>query len=210
MKKLLALFTLLAVSGIPTLAQHRERDTPIFEVNGGYTYQRWEVPPVAQGPTGPTAINFNGFNVGAGYNITRWLAGVADITGTYNTQGAAGSNAKSHIYSYLFGPRIYPVGHHKLTPYIHGLFGVATYDISIPADVVNMLPAFHESNNDFSFAVGGGVDWSVGRHFAIRLGQFDYQQTRFLHADAVGAGLSPQNQNNFKYSGGLVVRFGEK
>ncbi|HYL69094.1 MAG TPA: outer membrane beta-barrel protein [Candidatus Limnocylindria bacterium] len=210
MKKLLALFALLAVSSIPTLAQHRDGETPVFEVNGGYTYQRWSVPPVAQGPTGPTSLNFNGFNVGASYNITRWLAAAADITGTYNNQGAGGFNAKTHIYSYLFGPRIYPLGHHKLTPYVHALFGVATYNINIPADLVNMLPPFQESNNDFSFAVGGGVDWSVGKHFAVRLGQFDYQQTRFLHSDAVGAGLSASNQNNFIYSAGLVVRFGEK
>jgi opacity protein-like surface antigen len=201
MKRLLALLALLAACGIPTLAQGR----PLFEVNGGYTYQRWAVPTVAQPPS---ALNFNGFNAGATFNATTWLSAAADITGTYNNQGVNGANANSHIYSYLFGPRIYPIGHRRLTPYVHGLFGVATYDLSIPA--VGGVPAFGESENDFSFAVGGGVDWSVGKHFAVRLGQFDYQQTRFLHNQSTIAGFSANNQNNFKYSAGLVVRFGER
>jgi opacity protein-like surface antigen len=202
MKKPFALFALLAVSSFPVLAQDRGQDRPLFEINGGYTFQRWDTPPVAQPPS---SFDFNGFNAGAAFHVTRWLAAVADITGTYNSQGAAGANAKTHIYSYLFGPRIYPLGHHKLTPYVHGLVGVATYDINVPAP-----NQFHESNNDFSFAIGGGLDWSIGRHFAIRLGQFDYQQTRFLHADAVASSVPPDNQNNFKYSAGLVIRFGEK
>jgi opacity protein-like surface antigen len=205
MNKLLALFALLAVSGIPTLAQHRDGEIPIFEVNGGYTYMRWQVPSFAQPPS---SLNFNGFNAGAAYNVTSWLAGVADISGVYNTQGASGFNAKTHIYSYLFGPRVYPLGHHRLTPFVHGLFGVATYDLHVPAS--GGVGVFDESNNEFSFAIGGGVDWSVGKHFAIRLGQLDYQQTRFLHSDAVASGASPDNQNNFKYSAGVVIRFGEK
>jgi opacity protein-like surface antigen len=205
MKKLLALFALLAVSAIPALAQERGQDRPLFEINGGYTFQRWDTPPVAQPPS---SFDFNGFNAGAAFHVTRWLAGVADITGTYNTQGAAGSNAKTHIYSYLFGPRVYPLGHHKLTPYVHGLVGVATYHIHVPSPDPTLV--FDESNNDFSFAVGGGVDLSLGKRFAIRLGQFDYQQTRFLHNDAVLSGVSPDNQNNFKFSTGLVIRFGEK
>jgi hypothetical protein len=44
------------------------------------------------------------------------------------------------------------------------------------------------------------------KHVAIRLGQFDYQRTQFLrYVDP-----SVDNQNNFKYSDGVVFRFGEK
>lgn len=186
MKKLLALFALLAVSGIPTLAQGR----PLFEFNGGYTYQRWDVPTVLQPPS---SLNYNGFNVGGAFHVMNWLALAADITGTYNSQNGADTN----IYSYLAGPRIYPLGHHKLTPYGHALFGVSS--LHIPRNIP-------ETEGKFSFAIGGGLDYSLGRHFAIRLGQFDYQRTQFLrYADP-----SIDNQNNFKYSAGVVVKFGER
>ena len=208
MKKLLALFALLAVSSIPTLAQHREGETPVLEVNGGYTYMRWQVPSFAQGPGGPSSFNYNGFNAGAAYNATNWLAIVADLSWVYNTQGASGSNAKSHIYSYLAGPRVYPLGHHWLTPFVHGLVGVASYHLHVPSPDPTLV--FNETDNNLSFAIGGGVDWKLTKHISIRLAQLDYQQTRALRADAVASGASPENQNNFKYSGGVVFRFGEK
>ena len=209
MKKLLALFAFLAVSGIPTMAQRREGVTPVLEVNGGYSYMRWQVPSFAQPPS---SFNYNGFNAGAAYNITNWLAGVVDISGVYNSQGASNSNATSHIYSYLAGPRVYPLGHHKLTPFVHGLVGVASYHLHVPASGSGptFIQEFNQTDNNLSFAFGGGLDWKWTQHISIRLAQLDYQQTRALRADAVASGASPDNQNNFKYSGGVVFRFGEK
>jgi opacity protein-like surface antigen len=207
MKKLFAVFALLALSGTSTPAQDRGGETPIFEVNAGYTYMRWQVPPVLTPP--PSNYNYNGFNAGASYNFTRWLAAAADISGVYNSQPNTGSGpSNTHIYSYLFGPRIYPVGHHKLTPYVHALFGVSTFDFNAPA--FGGSPAFSLSDNAFSFAIGGGIDWKITRHIAIRLAQLDFQQTRLLHTIAMESMVAPDNQNNFKYSGGVVFRFGEK
>ena len=187
MKKAFALLALFAACSVSTLAQNR----PLFEVNGGYTYQRWEVPAFVQPPS---SLNYNGFNVGGTVNVTDWLGLAADITGTYNSN--AGTD--THIFSYLAGPRIYPLRHHnKLTPYGHALFGVAT--LHIPGNI----PA---TEGKFSFEVGGGLDWSVGKHFAVRLGQFDYQRTQFLrYVDP-----SVDNQNNFKYSAGIVFKFGQR
>jgi len=207
MKKLFAVFALLAFSGIPTLAQGRGGETPIVEVNAGYTYMRWQVPPVLTPP--PSDYNYNGFNAGASYNFTRWLAAAVDVSGVYNSQPNTGSGpSNTHIYSYLFGPRIYPVGHHKLTPYVHALFGISTFDFNAPA--FGGSPAFSLSDNAFSFAIGGGIDWRITRHIAIRLAQLDFQQTRLLHTIAVQSMVPADNQNNFKYSGGVVFRFGEK
>jgi opacity protein-like surface antigen len=205
MKKLLTLFALLALSSFSTFAQRRGEETPLIEVNGGYTYMRWQVPAFAQPPS---SLNYNGFNVGAALNFTRWLALAVDLSGVYNTEGPSSGNATQHIYSYLAGPRIYPVGHHKLSPYIHGLIGVASYHLHVPDPDPTLV--FNETDNNLSFDVGGGVDWKLSRHFAFRVGQVDYQQTRALRNDAVLSGASPSNQNNFKFSTGLVIRFGEK
>ena len=207
MKKPLALFALLALSSFSTFAQHRGEETPVFEVNGGYTYMRWQVPPVLVPP--PSSYNYNGFNAGAAYNITHLFAAVVDISGVYNSQPNTGSGpSNTHIYSYLLGPRLYPVGHHKLTPFVHALFGISTFDFNAPA--FGGSPAFSLSDNAFSFAFGGGLDLKVSRHIAIRLAQLDYQQTRLLHTIATQSQVPPDNQNNFKYSGGVVIRFGEK
>jgi hypothetical protein len=203
MKKLFAVLALLALSGIPTLAQDRRggEGAPLFEVNGGYTYMRWQVPDFAQPPS---SYNYNGFNAGAALHVFNWLALATDISGVYNSQ----PGFTTHIYSYLAGPRVYPLGHHKLTPFVHGLVGVASYHLHSPNPDPTLV--INETDNNLSFEVGGGIDWNWTKHISIRVAQLDYQQTRALRADAVTAGGSAQNQNNFKYSGGVVIRFGEK
>jgi len=207
MKKLFAVLALLAVSSIPALAQERGGETPLFEVNAGYTYMRWEVPPVLQ--PGPNYYNYNGFNAGAAYNITNWLAAALDTSGVYNSQPNTGSGPFStDIYSYLAGPRVYPLGHHRLSPYVHALFGVATFHFHAPP--FGESGAFSQSSTNFAFDFGGGVDWSLGRHFAWRVGQVDYERTQALHTLAVENSVPANNQNNFKFSTGLVIRFGSK
>jgi opacity protein-like surface antigen len=194
MKNLFAVLVLLAVSGIPTFAQ----DKPLFEVSGGYTFQSWQVPTYLLPP--PDYYHYNGFNAGGAFHFTQLVSLALDVTGTYNTfQGESTS-----IYSYLAGPRIYPLGHRRLTPYVHGLFGAASYNV--PSSEAAAVP----SETKFAWEVGAGLEYSLLRHIAIRLGQFDYEQTRFLHSEDVQSGLSKSNQDNYKYSAGIVFRFGEK
>ena len=57
--------------------------------------------------------------------------------------------------------------------------------------------AVSTSDSGFSWALGGGVDYKFLPHIAIRVGQFDFLQTH----------ISGDSQNNFRYSGGVVVRF---
>jgi hypothetical protein len=51
-------------------------------------------------------------------------------------------------------------------------------------------------------ALGGGLDVSAGKHLAIRLGEFDYVLSRYSNPLT-----STSNQNNFRYCGGLVLKF---
>jgi len=74
-----------------------------------------------------------------------------------------------------------------------------------------LMPALPQlTDNAFSFAFGVGMDWKLTKHIAVRLGQVDYQQTRLLHTLAAETAQPANNQNNFRYSGGVVIRFGEK
>jgi opacity protein-like surface antigen len=58
------------------------------------------------------------------------------------------------------------------------------------------------SQHPFAMSVGGGVDFNVGKHFAIRAAELDYFLTRFTNPVT-----STNNQNNFRYLAGVVFKF---
>jgi len=49
-------------------------------------------------------------------------------------------------------------------------------------------------------ALGGGADWHVGEKWSVRVAQLDYLLTRF----------ASDTQNNFRFSTGLMYRFGSR
>ena len=64
----------------------------------------------------------------------------------------------------------------------------------------------------FAMKFGGGVDVGVARHFAVRLGEFNYYMTRFGTSDCLlgpgePCGINGKGtQNNFTISTGIVIR----
>ena len=194
MKKLIVILGLLVVFALPAVAQ----ETPRFEVSAGYTFQDWQVPALFVPP--PDYYHYNGFNAGGAYHFTQLVSLALDVTGTYNTTGGVGT----HIYSYLAGPRIYPLGHHRLTPYFHGLVGGASFSGLGGQGVPDQTKLAWEA--------GAGLEYSLFKSVAIRVGQFDYEQTRFFHGEDLQADpvLPKSNQNNYKFSAALVLRFGGK
>ena len=54
-------------------------------------------------------------------------------------------------------------------------------------------------------AAGGGVDIKLSKHMAFRPIEFDYYLTRFSNPE-----LGNNNQNNWRYSGGVNFLFGAK
>jgi hypothetical protein len=156
------------------------QDYPKVELFGGYQYTR-----INPG-SGISGQNFNGWNAAVTGNINHWLGVTGDVSGAYKS--ISGVSLREH--SFLFGPTIASHSSEKFTPFAHALFGVTHASGS----------GFGGSGSDnaFAMALGGGVDVGV-KNFAIRLGQFDYLMTRF-------GGTS---QNNFRYSAGIVFRFGK-
>ncbi|MGD0955920.1 MAG: outer membrane beta-barrel protein [Candidatus Acidiferrales bacterium] len=191
MKKLLGLLALLAlasVAGRPAMAQ--DNDSRV-DVGGGYAYRSWGLP--------GNRINMNGWNATASFDFNHWLTLAGDFDGTYSDQG---SNGSGWLESYLFGPRVYPLGHHKMSPFVHALFGGAHTAINFPAiGGSEGSPAFTESDSAFAYEIGGGLDVNLSSRFAIRLGEFDFEQTRLFN----GVGLP--TQDNFKVKAGILIRF---
>jgi len=91
------------------------------------------------------------------------------------------------LHNFLFGPQI-TLGHGRLSPFVHGLAGVSHGSASGFTDTA------------FAFAAGGGLDYKASDRFSIRIAQADYLGTRF----------ADYTQNNFRFSAGLVYRFGRK
>ncbi len=179
MKKLIGLLALIFVASLPTMAQ---LETPRIEVGGGYTYRNYNV-------QFSPRVNLNGWFATADFNLNKYVGIAADFDGVYGSiQGTT-----VHQYTYMFGPRFYPMGHRKFTPFVHALFGGSTF----------IIPNSPPNDSAFAFAIGGGLDASVTHNIAIRVGEFDYEQTRNFG----GGSPTLDNQNNFKVKVGVIFRF---
>ena len=193
MKKIFGLVTLLAISALPTLAQRGfEGITPKLEVEGGYSYLSWGL------PSDIGRMNMNGWQAEANYNLNQHLGLTLDTAGTKNYEGLDGTEG---IYTFMAGPRFYPVGHHKLTPFVHATAGLGHYTLYFPPDPP--YSSFSYSENHLAIGFGGGLDIAVTRTMSVRLAQMDYERTVF-NVENLPA------QNNFRFSTGVVFRLGSR
>jgi len=174
----LALLTIFAFA-LPAKAQN---ETPKAELYAGYGYLR--VNDLGD------AYNFNGGSGQFAYNASDWLGIVGDLGGYYTSSGF-----RAGLFSYLFGPRINfrgrgLRGHGKVTPFAQVLFGGAHSIDNSPL-------------NAFAMTAGGGIEYKISEHFAIRPVQAEYLLTKFMN------GVN-NRQNSFRYSAGIVLRFGTR
>jgi len=188
-----------------------------FEVYGEYSYLRFN-------PTifGLNSRSFNGGGGGATWYFAKILGIKGDFmgygsttftktfsspvivpgggvipAGTYTTQG--------NMFTYLFGPVIkIPIP--RVTPFGEVLFGGSNTNgyvnlvnsINAAGGTLSRTPTQHP----FTLALGGGLDISVSKHVALRPAELDYVLSRYTNPLT-----STNNQNNFRYCGGVVVKF---
>lgn len=211
--KWMLLGALAAALAVPALAQD---SAPKAEITGVYSYVRFN-------PSLPAIQNrnFNGggfdasffFRGAFGVKADLMFYGSTNFTTTFPTvvtsQGTipAGTySANGTLKTYLFGPIIKArVKHFEAFGQI--LFGVAHVDAYANlSKVIAATPGstFHVQGNQnpFALAVGGGVDVPLSRAIAIRLADVDYLLTRLSNPLT-----STNNQNHFRYSGGIQFRF---
>jgi hypothetical protein len=173
---------------------------------------------------GSTSIGGSNFNLGGSlggweaqgtFNLTRHFGLTADFSG--NSKQLAGFSAlgfsagtQQHMYDFLFGPTV--TGYFgKSSVFGHALFGAAHSSLGagITVPILGGISAPLDSSNAFAMAFGGGVDIGLSRHFAIRAAQVDFIRTNFNSLNSL-TGLTTgtsSNQNNFRYSGGVIWRF---
>jgi opacity protein-like surface antigen len=155
------------------------QDNPKAEIFGGYQYTR-----VNPGG-GIDSVNLNGWNASVSGYFTKYLGVSGDFSGAYGSP----FGASIKVHTFMFGPVVHFPNSSKITPFAHALFGGTHASGS----------GFGSSASDtvFSWAAGGGLDANINSRFAVRLAQADFLQTRFAST----------NQNNFRYSAGIVIKF---
>ena len=205
------LFATLLLCGTATLAQDR------FEAYGEYSYLRFN-------PTvfGLNSRSFNGGGGGATLFFLKILGIKADLMGygsTSFTKTFASSvtlpgggtipagtyTSQGNMFTYLFGP-VVRVPIPKVKPFGELLFGGSNTNgyvnlvnsINAGGGTISKTPAQHP----FTMALGGGLDISVSKHISIRPGEIDYVLSRYTNPLT-----STNNQNNFRYCGGVVFKF---
>ncbi len=190
MKNVLFILIAILVFSLAAYAQ----EVPKAEIFLGYEYLRFA-------PAVPlsSSINFNGGGGAVTFNFSKYVGVKAEFTGA----GKEGSS----IFTYMFGPQVAMRNQSRVTPFVHMLFGGAHSDIYSNLPQPRAVTGF--GKDAFAMAAGGGLDVKATRSVSIRLGQFDYLMTRFS-----GSSLTPasniDNQNNFRYMGGIVFHAGRR
>lgn len=186
--KLKLCVSLLAVLLLSAVSAYAQENAPKVDVFAGYSYVQ-----ANPGVTGVDSFHLHGGNASVGYNITRWLGGVADFGG-YTNGNILNTHTSGTFSTYLFGPRGSYRHYSRITPFGQVLFGAAHANAA----------AFGTANtqNAFAMTVGGGVDYKLLDHFAIRPFQAEYLMTRFQEGT-----LGTRTQNNLRVSTGFLFRF---
>ncbi len=184
-------------AALPASAQ----DIPKLEVFGGYSFLH------AQGRQ-----NLNGWNASVTTNLSSWLGLTTDFSGHYHSQtetltlplpmpSPVRVTFNESFHQFLFGPRLRWRVREHYRPFTHALFGLSRE--SFRSEVFgfpNPLPPLIDTDGGFAMALGGGFDVPINDWFALRPLQADYLLFR----------IRGFNRSNFRYSGGVVVRFGRR
>jgi outer membrane protein OmpA-like peptidoglycan-associated protein/opacity protein-like surface antigen len=180
--------------------------TPKAELFVGYSYLR-AVPAPSDGNR---LVWLNGGSTSIAYNFTRHLGLVGDfggfddsqllLTGTGTTPNSSGT-----VYTYLFGPRYSFRNSTRLTPFVQALFGgIHASDVTLSSGCMGAGCTPLPAENSFAWTGGGGLDFNLRRHLAIRIIQAEYLMTRFQDYSTG----TTSSQNDMRLSSGIVFRFG--
>lgn len=177
--------------------QHKKerREISRYELFGGFAY-RSNYQTNYQGVA--SAPYYSGWVGSFDRNFLRLLGVEGELSGVYKNQGVITGNAA--VYTFLAGPRFYPLGHRKFTPFIHVLAGIGMQRLT-----TGPFGGFSQTtttNTVKAWEGGGGLDWFLSPHWAIRVIEFDFGGANFVGGNST--------QGPKRYSAGVVYHFGKK
>jgi len=140
---------------------------------------------------------FTGFDIDGTYYLLRNVGLTADIQYYRKDVSSRFPGGALRQFGLMFGPRC-KVRKGRMEPFVHALAGF-TNDFADGPGLANT------SGNEFSMKLGGGLDMSVSKHFAVRVGELNY----YYYTGWVPPFGGPNwaHINNFTYSTGIVMKF---
>ena len=203
MRKVIFAFVFVVLASIPALAQDDE--FPKFELAGTASMLVMDVD-VLEGET------MWGYGIAGQYNANKWFGIVGEWNAVHGASGPFSFQQNGRIYAVpeldtrtrtlLFGPR-FSYRTKPVTVFGHVLVGAGTNKLDDDLGEFN-----YESFTQWQFAMafGGGVDINLGKHFAIRPGQFDYLYMDSELQNLYGSSAQGSS-NSFRYQFGAVFKF---
>ena len=207
-----ALMCIAALSCVPLTLLAQE--APQVEVFAGYSY-------LLASDSFSQRVNQNGWNFSVAANFARSFGVVADFSNHYGARprvfAPIGSGGKG--FTFLFGPQYSYRRAPKVTPFVHGLFGVIQANKLVP-DTMVFVPGVggivvpgpgcttilcYQTETVFAMALGGGLDVKATDRVWIRTFQVEYLRANLTHANQ-----TPATQNDLRVSAGIVFRFGRR
>lgn len=142
------------------------------------------------------SVWLQGGSVQLGTDMWRGFGVAADITGLH-TASIGGSGVPFSELTATFGPRYRWHSGHRISIYGQALVGEGNaFESVLPGQT-----GVQTGTNSLALKVGGGLDYSLSRHFAVRAVDAAWVRTQF--------GNSTDNtQNDFRVGAGIVLKFG--
>jgi len=171
-------------------------ELPRNEASIGYAHEYADLNGIASGSLGTATNNSTGLN-GFAFEFSHYLHNklglTIDIARESNKKVSSTGIGYERI-SYLAGPTYRLPDYGFFSPSVHLLAGVDHSELTVQQS----LPAtFTFIDTQFAALAGATLDGNLSRHLAIRMAQLDYVYSHHYST----------NQNSFRYTGGVVVRF---
>jgi hypothetical protein len=182
----MSLVAALLFAATPALAQGPvsiTRKMPVGEMFGGFSYARLS--------DSGTTTNTKGIVGSFAWNAKPWLQLVADSS--YNVGSYNGVNVT--LYGNHYGARVF---HRERNSWRASPFAEVLVGGSHVNNTVSGPGGLQFADLGFSMKMGGGVDFNLTPHFAVRVFDADYYRTS----------LFGSHQNNIWLTTGFVIRLG--
>ncbi len=173
------------------LAAIAQDEYPRAEIFGGYSYFR----------SNPEGFNLNGWNASVTGNVNSWFGVEGDFSGHYGSPEVFGIEnpfVDVNSHTFMVGPKL-SYRSKSVTPFAHFLIGAARAGTG--------TLGYSVSETALAAAIGGGIDINVSESIAIRAAQADYLMTRFNSYTQIMFNRLGDEQNNFRFSAGIVIKF---
>jgi outer membrane protein OmpA-like peptidoglycan-associated protein/opacity protein-like surface antigen len=185
-----------------TLAAAQDQPAPKWELFGGYSflYPNADVHALLPGGllpvSSPLESNPRGIGGSITYDFDRWFG----LTLDGSTHWGSGENGlekqidDAAFSNISFGPKVTFRSAH-FSPFLEGLVG----DHRLTPD------ALHDINK-LGFMVGGGLDFKLSKHIALRLPRVDYVMSSYRYGPSATTGST--DIRGVRLQAGLVFNFG--